>query len=265
MHQQYPYVYSIMKLQHLILTRFNLQYEPDCHIGIQPEWLEDRCRLFETYCLPSLQRQTCQNYTWIIYVDSATPEPYLSRIKGYSSLLPQLKVILSPYREDINTLYHETGIHYAQGYDYLLTSRIDNDDRFSEDYVERVQQIAQEGFEGVISFPNGRQNFVNDNKSYKITYIPNHYLSRVERSGFYTVLGFDHRDAKKYALKVVKTDHPMWEEIVHGNNIANQYTPAFRHKIESFSDFTDLSHRYLSLWMRRVQKMCRIITGKQKQ
>ncbi|MBR1564701.1 MAG: hypothetical protein IJ650_05075 [Paludibacteraceae bacterium] len=252
-----------MTFRHLILTRFNIQYDKQSCDGIQPQWLADRCRLFETYCLPSLQQQTCTDFTWVILADRRTPEPYQSRINSYETLLPNIKIHWTPFYDDYNILFQQIGKEYAQGFDLLLTSRIDNDDAFAPDYVQTIQQTVRNRHLGVVSFPVGRQTFLDNGKSYQIRYTENHFLSRIEASGFFTVMGFDHRDARKYNLLTIKTDHPMWEEIVHTGNIANQYVPSFHHKITGMSDFLDLSRRYWLVTKKRARKLYDIIFRRQ--
>ena len=55
-------------LHHFILTRFNIRlFRHDKHgHSIEPKsWFEERLNLFETYTLPSIMGQTCQEFTWI--------------------------------------------------------------------------------------------------------------------------------------------------------------------------------------------------------
>ena len=109
---QYPE--ADMTFRHLILTRFNIQYEELSDDGIQPQWLDSRCRLFETYCLPSLQQQTCTDFTWVILADRRTPEPYQSRINSYETLLPNIKIHWTPFYDDYNILFQQLGKEYAR-------------------------------------------------------------------------------------------------------------------------------------------------------
>ena len=65
-----------MKYIHYILTRFNVdlynknntKWQKDKNgTNIDPEiWLENRFKLFETYCLPSIINQTSKNFKWIV-------------------------------------------------------------------------------------------------------------------------------------------------------------------------------------------------------
>ena len=235
-----------MSFRHLIITRFNLQYEAGCNIGCQQEWLERRCSLFETYCMPSIQHQTCRHFAWLLLCDAATPEPYRSRIEAYKTAMPEIEVLWEPFFDDLNRLYSDIGKQYSEGVDFLLTTRLDNDDALAPSYVEEVQHVADKGEEGVITFPQGRQTFVNDGRSYRVRYRSNHFTSRLETRGFATVLGFDHTCLDGVNLIVVETDGPMWEEFVHDSNMLNDYMPQYQYKVESLSDVFDLSHR----WMR---------------
>ena len=73
-----------MDYNHIIITRFNLDFEDDPQARcLQPEWLEKRFDLFETYCLPSVLQQTCQNFTWVILSSDATPAQYKKRLLSY--------------------------------------------------------------------------------------------------------------------------------------------------------------------------------------
>src|ERR1700735_3717087 len=73
------------KSEHVILTRFNVRYEEDSavpSIGVDPGWLQERFRLFEKYCLPSVLGQTDQNFRWLLFFDRATPEPFATRARA---------------------------------------------------------------------------------------------------------------------------------------------------------------------------------------
>ena len=65
-----------MKYKHLIFTRFNLQYELDSDLHLQAAWLDERFRLFEQYCLPSIVGQTDLHFTWVILSSNQTPDWY---------------------------------------------------------------------------------------------------------------------------------------------------------------------------------------------
>ena len=236
---------------HLVLTRFNLQYEEQDSMGIQPEWLEHRCLLFEQYCMPSLQAQTCQDFIWILVMDERTPEPYRTRILNYGNKMNRIRVISTTYRPDTEGIFHDLGKQYGGPDTVLISSRIDNDDRFTKDYVARVQALAKEGIRGIVSFPEGRQIFVKDKTCYRIRFVDNHFLSRIETDGFYTALGFQHREATRLGVLAIPTAEPMWEEIVHTSNMLNDYNPEYHYYITGPADVWDLSLRWLRFQSKR--------------
>lgn len=242
-----------MTICHLLITRFNIQYEPADTIGIQPDWLEERLCLFEQYCLPSVQKQTCQNFHWILMGDNRTPKTYQLKLEQFASLIPQLRIYWYPWQQDgYHAVYKSIAEKYAKDCDALITSRLDSDDGLSADYIARVQEIAQSGIEGIISFPVGRQTFVRDNRSYTVRYVPNHFTSRIEHSCYETVMAYNHALLTDSQFHVINTEEPMWEEIVHGGNVSNDYVPKYRYLIRSGDDFCDLSCRWMRFQARRL-------------
>ena len=89
-------------LQHFILTRFNLLLWNKDKKGSKVrtvKWLEHRFTLFEKYCLPSVKNQTCQDFEWIVLLDSSTPEKYKAKIADYQKECPQfIPVFVEPLK-----------------------------------------------------------------------------------------------------------------------------------------------------------------------
>lgn len=249
-----------MLISHLLFTRFNIQYEPEETIGIQPRWLDERLRLFEEYCLPSIQKQTCSDFVWILIGDVRTPDVYKKRIEDYRSLLPQIRTYWSGYQSDgYHSLYKQIGRDFARGCDVLISTRLDNDDILSPDYIASVQRIAMDGVEGIVSFPIGRQTFVKDGRSYKIRYMQNHSTSRIEQLNFATIMVYDHTQVDVSQLHVFETEEPMWEEIVHGGNVCNDYVPKYHYYISSVSDVMDLFARWVRFQTKRVTRLLKTL------
>ena len=132
-----------MTYRHIILTRFNLQYALESDIHIQTAWLEERFRLFEAYCLPSIIGQTNQNFTWIILVHDQTPTIYQQRLEQYVQTYPVIKVEYCSYYDDINILYQNIGRKYIEHYDYLLSTRMDSDDMLDCNIICSISKIKQ--------------------------------------------------------------------------------------------------------------------------
>ena len=250
-----------MQISHILFTRFNIQYEADESIGIQSTWLENRLLLFEKYCLPSVQKQTSKNFTWILLGDIRTPEKYKMRIENYRSIVPQIRTYWVSYQTDgYHTVYKEIGQEFANDKNILISTRLDNDDALSADYMEQIQKIAENGTDGIITFPLGKQTFATENKSVPVRYVQNHFLSRIENSHFETIMVFDHSLLETTALLHIETKQPMWEEIVHGGNIHNDFEPKYQYFIH---DVTDLAF-ILKQWLLFIAKRISLIVRKHK-
>lgn len=81
---------------HYLLTRFNLalwQEDKNGQTIDRGEWIRKRLELFETYCLPSVAGQTCQEFRWILLVDADTPVDLRERIKAYRNVCAQMKFV----------------------------------------------------------------------------------------------------------------------------------------------------------------------------
>lgn len=81
---------------HYLLTRFNLalwQEDKNGQTIDRGEWIRKRLKLFETYCLPSVAGQTCQEFRWILLVDADTPANLRERIKTYRNVCAQMKFV----------------------------------------------------------------------------------------------------------------------------------------------------------------------------
>lgn len=222
-----------MDYKHLILTRFNLQFDPQSNIHIQPNWLNERFRLFEAYCLPSIIRQTNQRFDWVIFLSDQTPEIYQQYLKQLTQAYSNIHIELCPYLENFNHFYKNIGEKYLGNHNFLLSTRIDSDDMLANNYVEILQsQISiATPCPSIISFPHGIQWFEHKNIAFAVEYNNNHYLSFwEEKAAIRTSLGADHTLIKPAELLILKQPC-MWCEIVHNSNICNSYVPKYRYSL----------------------------------
>ena len=114
-----------MKFKHYIITRMN--------VGIydQPkskQWMEHRIELFEKYTLPSILRQTNKNFTWVLCFDERTPNEVICKY----DYLDNVEIFWDRPKYWMKTKPPET--------DWVITSRIDNDDYYYPNFVEDIQR-----------------------------------------------------------------------------------------------------------------------------
>lgn len=220
-----------MQYRHIILTRFNLQYDPDSTLHIQPCWLDNRLALFEKYCLPSMLQQTCRDFTWLLLADEHTPDIQRKRLLSYPNILPQIEVLFCPYYDDFNVLYRQIGEQYGKGYEWLLSTRLDNDDMLATNAVENLHCYMEQHAPAnrILTYPIGVQYFADANIAFKIGFTSNHFLTFLEdKHHIRTCLGIDHTKVSPSSLRSIGSAD-MWCEIVHSSNICNNYVPKYHY------------------------------------
>lgn len=227
-----------MNYTHLLLTRFNVRESEKDKLALNEEWLEERIRLFEKYCLPSVKGQTDKNFKWVLLLDGGTPD----RFKALESRYAQ-EVGCELHFEYIASWYdcinHAPVLskYIDAGSDFLVTSRIDSDDAIACNYISDVKkQLKPVGKPEFISFVNGAQYFEQEEVTYNVHYKLNHFATLIEPltssgvEGFYSVLRYNHMElSKHHTVNYIKTAEPMWLEVVHGCNLINAYTPKYKY------------------------------------
>ena len=218
-----------MNFKHLILTRFNLQYELQNNIHIQPDWLDERFRLFEAYCLPSIVGQTNQQFDWVILLSDQTPPIYLLHLKHLIQSYGNIHMELCPYHQNFNLMYKRIGEKYLGNHNFLLSTRLDSDDMLANHYVEVLQSKLSTSLlhPSIITFPQGIQWFEQSNIAFAVKYNKNHFLNFwEEKTSIRTSLGVDHTLVTEEEL-ILLQESSMWCEIVHSNNLCNSYVPKY--------------------------------------
>lgn len=225
------------KISHYILTCFNISTH---NVNISKNkslnkvdtnrdenYLTYRFEIFEKYTLPSIKNQTNNNYKWIVLFHSETPEKFKQKIEGIQNeFINFIPVYLSeeegPNKDNIvlDILKKDTA-------EWIITTRIDNDDAFSTDYIDTIQNYVQN---------NKSKNYFL-NFTYGLNYIhtsgymnvvearQNHFISLVSRNdnNVSHVFQYKHTETGKfYSVKELgDKSHPMWIEIRHATNFLN--------------------------------------------
>lgn len=131
--------------KHYIFTRFNLlNRETDIYnnpdIPDPETWMAHRIKLFEKYTLAGMLRQTNKNFTWLLAFSEKTPKDI---IKKYD-YLDNVKII---YQYPLDWMKRQT-----PEAEYIITSRIDNDDYYHPLFIEMIQTwaINSQPYTGII-------------------------------------------------------------------------------------------------------------------
>ena len=124
--------------KHFILCRYNLGLYTTNPYKIldQDKWMEERLPMFERL-LGSLKAQTNQNFTLILGLDKNTNSDQRTGIVN----------LLFKYGIDFQMVFADprTAIPTQHaGIDWLITTRMDNDDEYRPEFVEAIQSNFKE-------------------------------------------------------------------------------------------------------------------------
>lgn len=204
---------------HIIFTRFNVPSGGrEQQIRLSEGWLEHRFELFEQYCLPSVYSQTQKDFVWVVFFDENTPDCYKEKIEGYSRSFEQF----TPYFVSSwdTKIIKERLSSILSIYDYVLMTRLDNDDAINRHFCERLyEQQFRDGvyynFTRGLTFKNG--------VAYEHFDRSNAFLSLFEATdGYNGVWKYQHPDVIR-KFEVVQIYLPYsWLQVVHGRNVSNR-------------------------------------------
>ena len=254
-----------MTSKHYIVTRFNLRLWTEDKKGNMTQteaWLKRRFELFETYCMSSVAKQTCLDFTWLVLFDEDVKENYSDKLQEYQQWCPQFTPVfiqrkysrkyvacLREYIEKELKNEKEKGRNYQQ----VITTYLDNDDALSIDYVQRVQDCAQNlSYTTFVTFLYGIQYFEERNLATRVKAPANHFISLVEDLRYgepvRTVYCYGgHSLIYKYRkvipiYEIWNHGEEAWMEVVHENNVVNDFLKRRMHYVVSNQNL--LKERY---------------------
>lgn len=210
-------------LAHVVLTRFAVRLTEDA-AAPSDEWIARRRRLFEAYCLPSMQAQTRQDFRWVLFVDPGISETSRAELASYRSVLPGIVVAdLSPddplgYERAVRALLPDEATA-------VVTTRIDNDDAVSVDHIARIREavagVAADERRAFV-FTSGYE--LSAGRLYWRPFPRSPFASLVEPTlgTLSTVMGAGHEALDAVAPVTELAGDAAWLQVVHGDNILNR-------------------------------------------
>lgn len=206
-------------MKHLILTRFNVS----CGFGScykDDDWLRERVRLFYKFCLPSVEFQVNQNFTWYLFVDSSSPNWLREEFDCISARYNNVKWIFSPDQRDAR----DRVIASIKREDFpLLTTRLDSDDVIFPHFTKVLQQKYFGLQPLVLDFPYGYVLHLCDNKVRELRVRCNQFASHAESNfPIKTVLRCKHKKLGRYYPSRFVSTKPMWCHIIHEKNYSKK-------------------------------------------
>lgn len=214
--------------KHFLITRFNLRKanwttNKNNKEVLTNEWHKNRFDLFINYCFNSITNQTNKNFEWLVYFDISTPVEYKSII---SNLQSQFKNFIPFYIDGMSQF--ETSVKsYVRNFknEYIITSRIDNDDFVSKFYIDEIQKQFNNQTYTAVSFVDGFS--LQLHPAIKIgkrldQYNP--FISLIEKNiDPKTVWNIKHSDWKREENVIQIKEKRIWTSIIHQENKVNEF------------------------------------------
>lgn len=214
---------------HFVLTRFNVPLSfAKQNYGLDDQWLEHRFGLFENFCLPSVAAQTKRDFHWLLLVDAKTPQRWRSRLENDVLDLPQAHIIPTSACSEAFFIGQIHRYIAANRPSCIISTRLDNDDAISRDYLEeisrRADSVARDNRHYVVNFRRGIQ--LSKTGVFGVSFRLNAFLSLVSPfSNLKTVACQEHGRMDEIA-KVIDyrgffSRVPYWLQVIHDANLAN--------------------------------------------
>lgn len=242
------------KFTHFLITRYNVrldEWETDRHgqPTLEDDWMVHRYELFSKYCFPSVIKQSENKFYWLIYFESSTSSKHLNQITSLVSAYPYIKIrMVKGYfgcMKDIDSELAHTQT------EYVITSRLDNDDSIGLDYIRTIQSRFIPRDKTLINLLHGYSYIPEKHivtRLYRIQ--TNSFCSFIElrqpNGGHISVRGFPHGNPPPGTEIInVDTNH-SWLRIFHNRNFKSKPFgyPVF---IDHFSRHYGINKKYLDM------------------
>lgn len=214
--------------KHYLITRFNLR-NPKWNVTknneqlLTKEWMDERIELFSNFCLPSVVAQKNQNFKWLLYFDNSTDFEHQKRMEEICKPYPFIEIF---YIDGMPSLIGSIKeyLHKNCKSEYLITSRIDNDDAISCNFIEQVQEQFNKQDYFAIDFTSGYTLNTEPFMVGKKEHIFNPFISLIEVNKYpKTVWENDHNQWKKETSLLHIPNNRVWMSVIHTKNKVNEF------------------------------------------
>lgn len=205
---------------HAVLTRFNVRRGavPDPRV-ISPDWLDNRIAIFKSVTVPSVAAQIQQPDAWLVFLDEQTPADARFVLQEVAEQLPSLQLV---YCGAFNTAVVAGALLRLAppGRDWLLTTRLDNDDAVHPALLQTVKQLAASRQRLFINPQRGL--IVANGLLYRKRDRSSPFISYSEPlSECRTVWMDEHQRLGRHGPIAQVHLQDAWVQYVHGGNLAN--------------------------------------------
>jgi len=152
---------SNLKIIHIIITRFVHDFHGKS--DSTKDYILNGIRVMRKYLLPSLENQSCKDFIWILMLGNEANIVSIKSLVNFNNSFPWYVI----YKKDIKNFLR----NITKGFDILITTRIDYDDRIYYDAVNDVRkEITLNKPMLFYGYNRGLYFFELDNKYYDFEY-----------------------------------------------------------------------------------------------
>lgn len=215
--------------KHFIITRFNLRTTywdktKNNESVLTDEWQQHRLQVFRDFCFPSVKNQVNQNFIWLVYFDTHSPDFIMQDIERMKSEYTNFHPIFLEEMEIIKTqVITDMQTHFNSETKFVITSRLDSDDALHKNYVREIQKrFANQNLcvidpEAGLCFQPEPSFLIS---KFSTAFSP--FVSLVESvTDFKTVLSKAHNQWGTINSVVKIADQILWMQLIHGKNLLN--------------------------------------------
>jgi hypothetical protein len=197
---------------HVLVTRFNVDiaYAASGR-GIEDDWLRDRIQVFDRITVPSVVSQSVPFDAWLVFFNSRSPQWFKTLVEARTEFTP---IWIEGPLLDGRISSELRGLGWADR-EFLITSRLDNDDAISRDFAAAVQHQFDRQDRLFIEFPRGVEYANGD--YFRKTWRSNPFLSLIEgtRGAIDTVIVRPHPEVRRAEPTRTLWDRNMWLQNSH--------------------------------------------------
>lgn len=229
-----------MKFAHFIITQFNLRsFDVSDHRAREDweKWTERRISIFNEFCLPSVAGQAERSFIWMLFFDSETPQQFdgfISALSRYSFIrVCRVDGFEGFFREYMNEVKKLVPV----GSDWLMTTRIDNDDCLHRYALKTIHQNFRERHNWLISLASGYILNKAGNTLSHYYYPMSPFITLVENMKVSAdgIFQKGHTQWKQLRLFIARELfspgkreakfilEPLWIQVCHGENVSNSF------------------------------------------
>lgn len=222
--------------KHFLVTRFNVKNRDwTADKNRKPikndDWLKNRFQLFDQFCFPSIRsNQATSQFVWLVFFDTDTPTEFRACISEYERTFSYFKPVFIDDMDELSpALKREIATNVDSDTRYVITTRVDNDDSLHQDAMQTIHSFAEQNDikSGIIDITRGLCVQVAPTLEIRsCIYYSSPFISFVEPftgvKELRTVMQKPHHKWFYRTATYELADKPLWIQLIHQKNMANQ-------------------------------------------